>query len=334
MSVCSDYPHIGYKRPRKVITPSSAAISVVTPENDAPAPVSFSPPLPPPVPAVVQHVVVPTLDYPSEATLRYSTAGAAAEAACAAASMQPASTSSVYIDIAPSPQAPSLTPSPSAALSTPPKFVVDDDDDDEHANERRLREDVDSSFTSGSLVTLWNQEMLIKALTSEVEEMCAANNSQQATIIDEAEEEYQNFFSQNRQPFNLDFYMSRLVRYCNCSSAAFIVMLAFIDRVQEQCKSLRLCDMNCHRVVLTALVLAVKYTDDEVFSNSHYACVGGIDAREMNQLERKMLDVLNWDLYLSPELFKLYDNGLAHWTTYLSSSLCSSSSVDGLASPL
>lgn len=107
--------------------------------------------------------------------------------------------------------------------------------------------------------------------------------------------------------------MKRLVTYSNCSSAAFIVMLAYMDRVQERSRSLLLNEMNCHRVILTALVLAIKFVDDEVFSNGHYACVGGVEAHEMNQLENKMLQLLNWELYVSPELFKLYEKALVQW---------------------
>lgn len=149
--------------------------------------------------------------------------------------------------------------------------------------------------------------MLVQVLANDIDDLCATNEENGAPIVSD---EYHNFFSQYKQPFELDFYIRRLVQYSNCSTAAFVIMLVYLDRVQERCKDLLVTEMNCHRLLCTALVLAIKYLDDEVFSNGYYARVGGVTCDEMNALELKMLSVLGWNLSVTPQTYALYEDGL------------------------
>lgn len=95
-------------------------------------------------------------------------------------------------------------------------------------------------------------------------------------------------------------------------------MFVYLDRVQERCKALLASDMNCHRLVFTCLVLAVKYLEDEVHSNGYYARVGGLTIDEMNSLELKLLKVLDWDVSVSPETFAVYEEGMMQTAALLS----------------
>lgn len=53
-------------------------------------------------------------------------------------------------------------------------------------------------------------------------------------------------------------------------------------------------------------MIAAKFFDDRYYSNEHYARVGGISSLEMNQLEREYLQLINFNLYISPILFFRY----------------------------
>lgn len=199
----------------------------------------------------------------------------------------------------------------------------------EELAERRLRMDVENSFLCGGTSHEWDRESLVKALTKELEGICVTNAGRRGGLT--KCERYEAFFSRDRQTFNLEFYVNRLVEYSNCSAAAAIVMLVYIDRVQDKCESFFLNEINCHRVIMTGLVLGIKYMDDEVFSNAHYASVGGIGVDEMNALEGEMLEMLNWELFVNPEWFKLFENGLMQWSSDLFS-VCPPS-PDSIPSP-
>lgn len=92
-------------------------------------------------------------------------------------------------------------------------------------------------------------------------------------------------------------------------------MLAYVDRVQQRCKYLQLTDLNVHRVVLAALLAAVKFVDDEVYSNAHYASIGGVDVAELNGLEYVFNQAVDWKLFVTGEEYRAYESALLEqWT--------------------
>jgi hypothetical protein len=64
--------------------------------------------------------------------------------------------------------------------------------------------------------------------------------------------------------------------------------------------------LNIHRLIVTSMMLAVKFFDDTYYSNAYYAKVGGVKAPEMNVLEIHFLRLIDWHLFVSPEEFDLY----------------------------
>ncbi|KAJ9465073.1 Cyclin-U4-1 [Diplonema papillatum] len=56
---------------------------------------------------------------------------------------------------------------------------------------------------------------------------------------------------------------------------------------------------NAHHVVLTLLVLATKCVNDRIFTNSSYARAAGVPLEHLNNMERVMLGLLDWDLFFT-----------------------------------
>merc|ERR1719434_324913 len=100
----------------------------------------------------------------------------------------------------------------------------------------------------------------------------------------------------------------RLSTNFKCSDAAFVAALIVVDRLLEYDGGrLPLTMRNVHRVFLASLVVAVKYHEDLVYSNSHYAKTGGVHLREVNRLERVLLVALDFDLRIEEEQYQLYE---------------------------
>lgn len=154
----------------------------------------------------------------------------------------------------------------------------------------------------------WGETELVNVLTSDIADLCVANEHTSAEP--NVSDELKIFFSQYKQPFDLEFYIGRLVQYSNCSTAAFVVALIYLDRVHVACHALSLTEMNCHRLLSTALVLAIKYLDDEVFSNAYYARVSGLTTEELNALEAAMLRILDWRLSVAPTAYAVFEDSL------------------------
>ena len=61
-----------------------------------------------------------------------------------------------------------------------------------------------------------------------------------------------------------------------CSKSCFIIALALLDKLQLEHPEFTLTHRNKFKLFLTALVLATKQNDDEIYVNSFYASCGGI----------------------------------------------------------
>ena len=101
-------------------------------------------------------------------------------------------------------------------------------------------------------------------------------------------------------------YLFRVARYFLCSPECFVMALIYIDRIMKKHQDFVICKLNIHRLIVTSMMLAVKFFDDVYYSNAYYAKVGGVKGPEMNVLEIHFLRLIDWHLFVSPEEFDLY----------------------------
>jgi len=96
-------------------------------------------------------------------------------------------------------------------------------------------------------------------------------------------------------------YIQRLSTYFLCSDECFVLALEYLNRFTRMRPHVALSTMSIHRLVLTTLVLAVKFFDDAYYTNAYYARVGGVQLQEMNALELDFLNRIGWALHVTPE---------------------------------
>lgn len=94
--------------------------------------------------------------------------------------------------------------------------------------------------------------------------------------------------------------------YSPCSVECFVLALVYVDRIMQANWRFLLTSLNVHRLLLTAVMTAVKYHDDCSYNNAYYAKVGGIPLGELNALEVELLFLLGFDLHVSGEVFERY----------------------------
>jgi hypothetical protein len=103
----------------------------------------------------------------------------------------------------------------------------------------------------------------------------------------------------------ISFTDFRIHKYASCSNECFILALIYIDRLIQR-NNFLLTELNVHRVVITAVLLAAKFFDDAYYNNAYYAKVGGVLVSEMNGLEVDFLFRINFSLHVTPDLFQKY----------------------------
>lgn len=98
-------------------------------------------------------------------------------------------------------------------------------------------------------------------------------------------------------------YIEYLITFFDCSRSIFIAGLVYLNRIEEV-GGLKLCKRNVYRLLFTALMLGVKWLDDDYYSPSYFrklARVASVD--EYVEMENYFLEKYNWMLTISKGRF-------------------------------
>ncbi|KAI3986031.1 hypothetical protein MKX01_039113 [Papaver californicum] len=100
-------------------------------------------------------------------------------------------------------------------------------------------------------------------------------------------------------------YIDRIFRYASCSPSCFVIACIYIDRFLRRA-DVHLTSLNVHRLLITSVMIAAKFTDDSFHYNAYYAKVGGVSTAEMNKMEIDLLFSLDFRLHVTERIFKQY----------------------------
>jgi len=116
-------------------------------------------------------------------------------------------------------------------------------------------------------------------------------------------------------------YLVRMRRYTKFDFSCFLVAITYLDRLCRQGLSFCPTMHNIHRLVVTALLVASKATDDIFHANMFMAQCGGISVSELNKLELELCRQLDWRLVPTVQQLhtlraSLDDLGLGYWDAW------------------
>lgn len=159
------------------------------------------------------------------------------------------------------------------------------------------------------IISIKDTKSLIDALEELIKENVEVpRNELESSFFSEVEQPEVNAFSVGKAPkVDLDNYFSRLIKYCKLQRGTFIAMMIYLDKAAEKIDFTKL---NIHRLILGALVCAIKYTCDICGTNIYYSKVGGVSAYELCVIENCFLELLDYNLYISNEEYEKYFNFL------------------------
>ena len=102
-------------------------------------------------------------------------------------------------------------------------------------------------------------------------------------------------------------YLNHLYKYGQMDISTFILMVIYIDRICN-IKKIKLTFGIIHKLILSSLYVAVKYNQDEFYHLKYYAKCGGVSITEFSILELSFITNIDFNLYVSEELFNKYYN--------------------------
>ncbi len=115
------------------------------------------------------------------------------------------------------------------------------------------------------------------------------------------------FISKKIPSISIEKYLERLISHTKMEISTLILILIYIDKICKNNK-FRLNYFNIHKLIVTSMLVSIKYNEDDYFSNSFYAKVGGVSITELNHLEYEFLSLIDFELYVDEDLFSKYSN--------------------------
>ncbi|VVA12707.1 PREDICTED: cyclin-P3-1 [Prunus dulcis] len=100
-------------------------------------------------------------------------------------------------------------------------------------------------------------------------------------------------------------YIERIFKYSSCSPSCFVVAYIYIERFLQR-TGICLTSLNIHRLLITSIMVAAKFMDDECYSNAYHAKIGGVSLSELNKLEIEFLLSLDFKLHVTINTFGKY----------------------------
>ena len=99
-------------------------------------------------------------------------------------------------------------------------------------------------------------------------------------------------------------YLQRILKYVKIEFSTLIIAMIYIDRICRE--KVFLNEFNIHRIMLISIYMAYMYNEDCVFDNKYLALVSGLSKAEMMTLEEDFLDLIEFNLFVSDEIFEQY----------------------------
>ena len=172
--------------------------------------------------------------------------------------------------------------------------------------EKQEKSDEDSKTTNIYSNKSFDNFSTIQLISLTLDDIIAKN---------EAENRENNEVNYDDSPFvnvkipkiSIEDYLNRIQKYSNLEDSTLVIALIYIDRLLEN-QNIILSKYNVFRILLTAVLLAIKYNEDEIYDNSFFAKIFGVTIKELNKLENEFLDLIEFKLFISRKKFQLYYN--------------------------
>lgn len=99
-----------------------------------------------------------------------------------------------------------------------------------------------------------------------------------------------------KEPFKENDVMSRGLR-------CLLLALVYIDRISQRHTDFVVTPFTLHRIVLTAMLVAIKFTDDHPIGVDVFARLGGVKRKDVRRMELKFCSLIGFDFNISEPEF-------------------------------
>jgi len=140
---------------------------------------------------------------------------------------------------------------------------------------------------------------IVSAFCHSIEQMCRENNQK----ITKRAQTRTRFHSAVIPDISLADFLKRICWFCDCPKECFVIALEYIHRIVEYSPEIQVNYNSAHHLILTCMQVSIKFYDDVVLNHKYFAQVVGLPAVEISTLEKKLLFLLSFDLFVLPERY-------------------------------
>lgn len=178
-----------------------------------------------------------------------------------------------------------------------------DDDEDVEDDKERIKENESTAELLSKIATFLDKTFAISFSVLPPQRLYAKDDAVNALKTHEL---FYPFQCKTVPPLDVKSYLCRIKQYGQCSDEAIFVGSLYVLRLsQKYGPSFPITVWSIHRILITCILLAVKFVDDVRWNNEYYSVVGGIPLTEMNALEVDMLALLEFNLYVTDDEYRI-----------------------------
>ncbi|CAO3590241.1 unnamed protein product [Absidia cylindrospora] len=152
-------------------------------------------------------------------------------------------------------------------------------------------------------ITEFPVEKLVRIVSDLLEAIIQANDTLTKNTV------LTRFHSRAKPAISIYAYLVRILKFAPFTNEALLSLLVYFDRIAVK-RHYAVNSFNVHRLLITSVVIASKFTSDVYYPNNRYAKVGGLPLLELNQLELDFLFLCEFKLYVALEDLQEYGNQL------------------------
>ena len=170
--------------------------------------------------------------------------------------------------------------------------------------------DSESEFSetdAESILELDESESLLKEISYTLSSIISKNNESKPS-----KNENLAFNTRHVPKITIFEYLLRIKKYSKIENSTIIISLIYIDRICKK-NQITLSKYNIHKLLFTANLISAKYNEDIIYDNSFYSKIAGVPAGELMNLEKSFLKMIDFELFISEEIYKKYYDYLNYY---------------------
>ena len=150
------------------------------------------------------------------------------------------------------------------------------------------------------------EKKIIITISDLLDNICNENSSIKINNKNlEINKKIRYFMLKNIPSISIKDFLLRLTKYGKICESTLIMMLIYVDRICHR-YNFKITYHNIYKLMLIAMVIAIKYNEAEIYTSDFYAKLGGISKIELNNLEYEFVCMINFKLFISEDLFYKY----------------------------